>query len=218
MLKQMPVLAVAAVLAAAVGAGGYLALTADRRQQVEQADPDPVESMSVIAPAVTQAPVPVPPNPAAAGAQPGDVLDVDPGGLPDGLLSYELADGRHVIVDPADDLPDVVAADLAVVSGSELEKAGQERGAAGAALEALDGDAIATTGRGVVVVYFDPQAAAVDSRGEPGGWVFWARDAEGNVNYYSGPQPTPDAATADAQAWVDEHGGSTKHTIVTVSP
>jgi hypothetical protein len=190
--------AVGVVVTAGVAFAGTVWVSQDHTGKTPM--PSVLKSVVVTAPTLT--PTPKPANPAAAGASPGDVLGVDPGTLPNGLLSYELTDGRWVVVDPSSAVPEPVVADLPVQAATGLAGASGDRGAQATVLEQLDDKAAAGTGRTVVVVYPVQALTSADSTTTATTWMTWGRDADGS---HSSTAPTKDKAVAVAQAWVGSH-------------
>lgn len=192
-----------------LGLGGVVAyLFAPGFVHDSPAGPPPLGAQTVVAPAAT--PSPEPRAPAAVGAQPGDVLTVDPGTLPGGLLSYELVDQRYVVVDPAQAMPGDVAADLPAMAVTQLKAGSSSPGTRATALEAIDNKATDGTGRHAVVIFQVTGPTDADSHDVTTQWAFWGRTSASS--YQSAPGSFDETNTA-ARAWISAHAPA-RFTIV----
>ena len=192
------------VVVAGLLAGAGLAASTGAPWAQEKAAMSPV----VVVPGA-QPPPAAPANPAAAEILAGDLLEVDPGTLPGGLVSYRLADGRYVVLDPDAELPAQVAAELPAAAtavlpagGSTVPLDGPGLIARAAVLETYDASLLAQTGRSAVVVFPAFALANPDARELAPGWVYWGRNAKGaRTSVLSATQLE---ATTAAQAWIGE--------------
>ena len=183
-------------LLAGVGAGGYFAGRADA--------PDADGQLGAIDVVATAAPAdPEPMNPAAEGSVAGDSLGFDPGTLPDGLLSYLTLDGQYVVLDPAQELPAEVLADLPDAAVAVMPDGDVSPGARAVMLEQYADTVLAGTGHNVVVVFETEAQVSADVSDIETGWVFWARDSEGS--YQSALGDDLEETKVAAQEWADAH-------------
>lgn len=201
-----------AAAVAALGAGfGVAALVSSAQDTADTAEaPPPVGPTTVVAPTAT--PTPEPPNPEARGAAHGDVLDVDPGGLPDGLTAYAMPDGTFVVVDPAEELPEPVSTALGDELAATVASTPDPRQLA-VVMDELIAAASPGIGRTPVLVYPVQVPAGADSHAEESSWAYRAVDGYAVESGPPGPLSTVQAA---AEQWILEHGRD-RFTLVVAS-
>lgn len=201
-----------AATVAALGAGfGVAALIGSVEDGSNTAEaPPPLGPTTIVAPVA--APTHEPPNPEARGAAHGDVLDGDPGGLPDGLTAYEMPDGTFVVVDPAEEVPEPVGTTLGDELAETVASTPDPRQLA-VAMDELIAAASPGLGRTPVLVYPVQVPAGADSRSDESLWQY--RAVDGYAVESGQPGPLTDVQAA-AERWILEHGRD-RFTLVVAS-